>query len=218
MELIKEKIFLRSKQFENILRHPIYKKRGRNFVKDQVTDRSEQFVQELFEGEINQEIKTIYNNLKKLLRLRRKQINKNIITGAASLETDFFQYSIEITQNIKDPGEAVIARFLSFQKEISNLPEGLDDVFPLTMDEVVVPTLDLPDFDDLVERFEDLEDKEGGNLQEDDQELIIQYRSPMGFRVVLDIKEKELIIIPQKSYPVLKLLAEGLIGMNAILS
>jgi hypothetical protein len=218
MKLLKNKIFLRSRQYQNIQRHPVFKQKSRRFLTERVTDSSEQFVQELFTEQLNEEITTIYNNLKNFLQLRRREIKKNIMIGAASVETTFFQYSIEIIQNRDEPREAVFTRFLRFHQELSTLPEATDKIFPITMNEVIVPLLKLPEYDDLVEKFEDLEDRDGGSLTEDDQELMIKYKAPSGIYVCLDIKENELIIIPQKSYPVLQLLREGLVSINSVLN
>ena len=52
--------------------------------------------------------------------------------------------------------------------EQDKLPKNFDDIFPHQINEIVIPFSGVFIFDDLVEKFENLKDEDGGKLYDND--------------------------------------------------
>ncbi|PCI22407.1 MAG: hypothetical protein COB67_13445 [SAR324 cluster bacterium] len=217
-QLKADEIYLRSFTYQSIARLPSYKKGNKRKLSNQITSSTLAFVHGLYEEDVKLEIKEIYQQAKQVLSLRRRDIEKDVFLGGGSLDTDIFRYDLEIEQNPEDPTEAMLTRRLYLRSSDSKLPENFDDIFPIQLDEVVVPLDGMLDFDDIVERFEDLEEEHGGHLIEDEDEGTIQYRTSAGLTVLISVGEQELILRPQSRSGCLELLEQAKIGLGQVIS
>ncbi len=171
------------------------------------------YIQSISENEIKKEIQEVYENTKSILNLKRRVIQKGSDAGGGSIENSIFRYFIEINQHDKNPALAVIKRRLVIRVSRKELPADFNDIFPVQINEIVIPIDGEVDFDDLVEKFENLADEVGGELKEDDDKGIIIYRTTENLTITISTEYKEMIITPNVSLGCLQLIdyaAEGL--------
>ena len=74
------------------------------------------------------------------------------------------------------------------------------------------------DFDELVERFENLEEEDGGTLYDDEIKGEIEYQTYSGLSITLDVNEKELIISPKRTMKCLELIDTSIEGLEKLSS
>jgi uncharacterized caspase-like protein len=184
------------------------KKRG-HFEPTRIDYRTTTFIQTLLEEELNRELNDIYDKTKEIFGLRRKQIAKKEDLGGGTIDTEYFRFSIYAEQNPHKPNEALITRMLVIRGNYSNLPPGFDDIFPNSLDEIVIPLSGMIDFDSLVERFEDIEESIGGRVWENDSDGMIEYRTEQGLLLIVLVEEEELIIKPRGKEGCLNMLAQA---------
>ena len=171
-------------------------KKGKHFVPDKFHHRVDEFVGTLLQEEIAAEVQEVYSNAKKILGLRRSEFDHGAKGGGGTVNCSFFTYSIDVTQSGNDPAEFVRRRTLHIRVSRDKLPEDFDEVFPHVLDEIVIPFTGKPDFDELVEQFEAVQEKLGGELEDDDSASVIRYSAADGARFELRVDEREFVIRP----------------------
>lgn len=155
------------------------------------------WINRLMERPVTDEINTIYERCKDILRFRRKSMTKTINDGAGSLDTQLFRYIVDSSQHPDDPRLVLTIRTLQLLVDPSELPDGFERVFPVSLDEIVIPIRDNVDFDYMVEKFEEAEHKIGGQLYEDDNSGIIEYQTPDLTKLSISTEDSELILKPK---------------------
>lgn len=216
LELRKEASFLRRCEFRKIAKLPNFRKLTTSYVPDRINESTTSFVRGLFDEMVRSEANDVYQKSKQILGFRRREIEKGVIPGSCFIATDLFRYELDVEQNPKDPSESMVTRKIFTYKERSSLPANFDDVFSFSPEQFVVPLEGELDFDDLVERFEDIEEDKGGALFEDEDEAIIRYRTTTDLLIILDLNAGELILEPSVPMGVLDILKEAEIGMSHI--
>ncbi|AFU70525.1 uncharacterized protein containing caspase domain [Psychroflexus torquis ATCC 700755] len=189
-----------------------------HFAPDRFGSSGNGFIQQAFERDLKQEIQDVYQNTKQILSLRKKQIEYAAEDGYGKVENDFFRYFIEVEQNSNEPSEAKITRCLQIRVGRDALPENFDDIFPNQIDEIVLPIEGEIDFDDLVERFENLEEEDGGTLHDDEINGEIEYQTYSGLSITIDTNEMELTISPNRTMKCLELIDTSIEGLKKISS
>jgi len=189
-------IELRKTEIQNIKDLPGFKKG--HFVPTSITYSTKSYVQNISFEEIKEEIQQIYDECKTILNLKRKDIIKEVDEIGASIENSIFRYYIDIRQHQKNPAQAVTTRRLIIRVPRTDLPLNFYEIFPVQPNEVVIPIDGKVDFDDLVEKFENLEESIGGKLREDDENGIIEYKSgDNNLTIVINTFEKEMVVTPK---------------------
>lgn len=155
------------------------------------------WINRLMEDPITKEIDTIYGRCKDILGFRRKSMTKTNYDGAGSLDTQLFRYKVESSQHPDDPRQVLIIRTLQLRVDPSELPDGFERAFPVSLNEIVIPISDNVDFDDMVEKFEEVEQNIGGKLYEDDNNGIIEYETPDLTKISISTEDCELILKPK---------------------
>ena len=186
------------------------------FIPDRVNRTGNDFIQKISAAEIKDEIQEIYESCKSILGLKRRDIVKEADEGGGSIETPFFRYYLDISQHDSDPGLAVINRRLIIRVSRSELPDDFDDIFPKQLDEIVIPIKGTLDFDDLVEKFENLEDTVGGSLKEDDSNGIIIFTSKEGITIKIETESNLMVIKPNTPLRCLGLIDFGTNSLKKI--
>lgn len=176
----------------------------KHFVPDVVNATSNAFIQRVFEGDVEEDIQTVYNNAKDILSLRRRDISAGISNGG-SVECAAFRYAVDVQQDSDNPRQALITRTLTIRVPRAKLPENFDDIFPTQINEIVIPILGHPVYEDLVDSFENLEDLEGGKLVENPLTEEIEYTTANGISMAIDLENKLLIISSSKNMKYLRL-------------
>lgn len=217
IELKYNKTYLRKLETKTISRLDGFEKRKGHFVPDDVNAYADSFVKRLLDDEIKEEIKEVYDSAKGILKLKKKDIDRYTSDGEGRVETEYFRYFIDVGQNPDDSTEALETRRLIIRVALSKLPEDFDDIFPVYLDEIVIPISGDLDFDNLVDRFENLEDKIGGRLSEDEDGGIIEYCTEDGsMRIIIQTDGKELIIHPRGQRGCLALIEQAEAGLRQI--
>jgi hypothetical protein len=205
--------------FRKIVFVPI--KRGKGFLRghfapDKVSPSGNSFIQRVFEENLKDEIQTIYENTKGILSLRKKQISVAVEAGAGSVECDIFRYFIDVEQSSDVPSEAKVTRKLVIRVKRSELVENFDDIFPHQIDEIVIPYEGTFDFDDLVEKFENLEEMDGGKLYDNEMKEEIEYKTYSGLSIKINMGDLEVIITPNRTMKCMELIDTSMEGLKKI--
>ncbi len=192
-----------------------FDKKKKHFPPKYVNFAGNSFIQSISIEEIQEEIQEIYENSKEILNLKRRDIIKNLMM-IGSIENNIFRYYLEINQHHKNPALAVITRRLIIRVPRSKLPINFHEIFPIQPNKIVIPIDGEVDFDDLVERFENLEESVGGQLQEDDVKGTIEYISEDNLTITINTIDKEMIINPNMHLNCLKLIDIATEGLKKI--
>lgn len=187
-------LFFRKLSFTPFARLPGFSKARGHYVPEKASPAALEWAKSLLEENLQEELQLIYQRSKDILGLRRREVKKAVEKGGGTVETEFFRYSLLLSQNESDPAEVKTAREVVLLKPRRELPQSMDLVFPDAAEEIVVK-IEAPDFDQLVEHFEDLKEKWGGKLAENDLTGKILY-STKGFALEVDTLEGELVIRP----------------------
>jgi hypothetical protein len=187
-------LLFRKLSFTPFARLPGFSKARGHYVPEKASPAALDWAKTLLEENLQEELQLIYQRSKDILGLRRRDLKKEVEKGGGSVETEFFRYTLALSQSESDPAELKTSREITLLKSSQELPPTLDLIFPDAAEEIVAK-IEVPDFDDLVEHFEDLKDKWGGKLTENDVTGKIEY-STKGFTLEVDTKEGELVIRP----------------------
>lgn len=197
-------LFFRKLSFTPFARLPGFSKARGHYVPEKASPAAVEWAKSLMDENAQEELQLIYQRAKDILNLRRRDVKKSVEKGGGSVETEFFRYTLALTQSESDPAEVKTSREVVLLKPLSDLPPTLDLIFPDSAEEIVAK-IEAPDFDELVEHFEDLKEKWGGKLTENDVTGRIEY-SPKGFTLEVNTKEGELVIRPATATGCLALL------------
>lgn len=156
--------------------------------------RTIEFVQEVFEPEIANEVQEIYEKTKEVCNLKKADIDYGSSLGGGSVECSFFRYYVEVDLNEEDLSEAKITRKLQIRVTRSELPEDFDSIFPIYVDELIVPIEGKIDFDDIVNKFENLAEAQGGKVSDNASKETLEYITGGGTSITIDVQEMEVII------------------------
>jgi hypothetical protein len=184
--------------------------KGKHSLPDKVNTSASFWAKSLLEEELREEMKEVYRLGKAELGLRHNQIKKNLFEGGGAVDCKYFSFSISSDQDSKDPTMAKIVRQVSIGVSLSELPNAFDKVFPKFLEEIVIPLNGNLGFHDLVPLFEDISDRRGGSVRDDEESGTIEYQSPDGsISFLLKLKEKEMILRPRSQKNCLALLKEA---------
>lgn len=218
LKLDYEDAYLQNIDAESISSLAGFSKKKGHFIPDNVNDYADEFVKRLLDDDIREELKDIYDNAKKILKLKRRDIDKDVGDGDGKVETEYFRYFLYVEQNPDDCTEVLITRRLIIRVKLSELPDDFDNIFTVNLDEIVIPISGEIDFDELVDGFENLEDLISGRLKEDDDEGVIEYTSADGqIKLTIQTDDKELIIYPKGNRGCLDLIDRANKGLKQIM-
>ncbi|GAB1779557.1 hypothetical protein PMEGAS67_50340 [Priestia megaterium] len=213
-----EELFYRTVETSSISKLPGFNKSKGHFVPDYHSNQTVWFIVSLLTEQINEELDTIYQNSKEILALKRKNVQKSFAGNGGSIDTPMFRYYIDIMQNPEDPTESMIIRKLILLRNPSELPEDFNYIFPIDLKEIVIPLSGNIDFDTMVDQFEDLVERIGGKLYEEDRKGIITYILKDKTKLTVSTEFEELYIKPFGSTDVKNMLEQTRISLLNISS
>lgn len=205
---------LRKVEVENVKRFSGFQKG--HFLPTRVNISGERYIQTISRQEVEEEIQEVYDNTKNVLGLKRREINKEVDDGGGSVVTEIFRFYLEINQNKQNPAMADIVRRLIIRVNRADLPPDFHTIFPVQPNEIVIPIDGRIDFDDLVEKFENLEDEAGGDLKEDDTTGQIIYTTAENLTITIDTNTMEMTINPNRHLDCLGLIDFASDGLSKI--
>jgi len=197
LRIVNSEYCLRNVETISIERLPGFSKKKKHFVPDRYSSRASAFVQSLLSENIQEELKEVYNDAKQILGLKRRDIEKSYHDGGGAVETEYFRYHVDTFQDDEDPSDAIIIRELTIRVASKLLPDNFDDIFSCVFDEIVFEVKRCGSFDEIVDQFENLAEKNGGEVYEDEDEDIIAYTAK-GFNVKFCPSKREMVIKPEK--------------------
>ena len=141
-----------------------------------------------------EELQDLYERAREALNARRKDVQKVEHAGAGDLDTAAFRYSVETGQNPEDPAEYVIRRRLELRQGWAEHRAAIDEIFGNEFDRLVIEFESMDDtFDDLVDKLEDIQDSQGGKVDDDDRTKRATYTRD-GVTFTFDLKQRRLEI------------------------
>jgi uncharacterized caspase-like protein len=152
------------------------------------------FVHNVFHPEIEVEVQEIYQKTKTMFSLRKADVLYGASPGGGSVECAFFRYFVDVDLEKDDLSNAKVTRKLEIRVGRSEIPENFDTIFPIYLDEVIIPIEGDIDFDDIVAKFENLAEVQGGKTSDHQNTEIVEYVAPGGTSIKIDVLEKELTI------------------------
>ncbi|MFV8751912.1 hypothetical protein ACNOYE_15310 [Nannocystaceae bacterium ST9] len=196
LELHPERAFLRRLDNLAIRELPGFV-RGRHRIPSELGVPAERFIHELGKLAIADEIATLYANAKRELGLRRRDLVQASADGGGNVDTPLFRYLIELAQDRCDPARAIWRRELRLLVEPGELPAEFDAMFPVALDELVVPfsgegltRAEL--FDLVVDRLEDFAEHAGGQVEEHEREGRARLVDREGSEIEFDLERGSL--------------------------
>lgn len=168
--------------------------RGFHTVPTESSNSAETWCQRLLTDRVAEELQGIYEAARKALNARRKDVRKADDDGGGDLDTAAFRYSIETGQNPDDPAEYIIRRRLELRDGWEAHRDAIDEIFGNEFDRLVVEFEKMDDtFDALVEKLEDIQDSQGGQVLDDDRSKRATYERE-GVTFTFDMKQRRLEI------------------------
>lgn len=159
-------------------------------VPDRLSQAADGWCTQLLADTVAEELQTLYQNARDILRLKRKDLRKEVGT----LDAPAFRYIVETGQNPEEPSEYYITRRLELRQGWAVHREALDKLFSDEFQQLVVEFDSMDDsFDALVDRLEDIVDASGGEVDDDDRHQRVTY-SREGTRFTFDLKKYRLEI------------------------
>jgi hypothetical protein len=172
--------------------------RGRSRLPTEHGRAGDLLVQTLVEQALGDEVRAVYDAAKRVLGLRRRQLERAIAIDGGNVEAPQFHFVIEIGLDPADIKRARWQRQVIPRVAPAALPIEFDEVFPVACDELVIPIAnprsdgEPQDFDLIVERLEDFAQLHGGNVEEDEDQARASLTTSDGSRIALDLGAHEL--------------------------
>jgi hypothetical protein len=164
--------------------------RGYHKVPDRLSDSADSWCNRLLADAVEDELQELYQNVRDVLHLKRKDLRKE----ADTLDAPAFRYIVETGQNPEDPSEYYITRRLELRQGWAAHREALDELFSDEFQQLVVEFDSMDDsFDALVDRLEDIADASGGEVDDDDRHQRVTY-SREAARFTFDLEKRRLEI------------------------
>ena len=163
--------------------------RGVHKVPDALSDKNSAFVNRLMSDNVEAELEDFYKRSKKAPRLRRRDMQVGSEFGDGDLDTPKFRYSVQTRQSPDNPARYEIVRRLELKVGWRSQRDAINLIFAEDYERLVFETnaTDL-DYDDLVERLEDIEEKHGGHVDEEPGLQRVSWAAPDKARLTFDLK------------------------------
>jgi hypothetical protein len=169
-------------------------RKGVHTVPKDISDSAEKWCHKLLADQVADELQDYYERAREALQLRRRDLRKEDDEGGGNLDTPAFRYSIETGQNPDDPSEYIVRRRLELQQGWPAHREAIDEIFEREFQLLVVEFESLDEtFDELVDKLEDIEEEQGGSVQDDDRARRVTY-SRDGVSFMFDLRRRRLEI------------------------
>ncbi|WP_441229530.1 hypothetical protein AB7828_04820 [Tardiphaga sp. 215_C5_N2_1] len=186
--------FLEGTETGEIRRLPGFTRTKKHTVPTEVSDSAESWCQRLLSERVAEELQELYQSARKAPNARRKDVQKAEDDGGGDLDTAAFRYSIETGQNPDDPAEYIIRRRLELRDGWDAHRAAIDKIFGIEFDRLVIEFERMDDtFDALVEKLEDIQESQGGELHDDDRTKRATYDRD-GVTFTFDLSKRRLEI------------------------
>lgn len=155
---------------------------------------TQNFVQKVFLDESRDEIRDIARRAKNVFGLRDSDMKYDCELEGGYVQCEYFNFNLTVEQHAKDPKLATITREIIPLVPLHDLPEDFDSIFPVGIDELIIPIEGEVDFDELAHKFENLSAQYKGKLEVDKMDGTIEYITPNRTSLTVKVEEAELIV------------------------
>jgi len=176
------------------------------------------FVQQVFMPDIEKEVQEVYENTKEIFGLKKSDIDYDASLGGGSVKCAFFRYYIDVELDEEDLSQAIFTRKVEIRVSRSELPKDFDSIFPIYVDELVIPIEGHIDFDDIVNKFENLAESQGGSVSDNEMKQTMEYVTEGGTSITIDVEASELIITHYSPMRTLDLIDKSIDDLKKISS
>ncbi len=167
---------------------------GKHKVPTDLNDYAEAWCQRLLTERLAEELQELYEVSRSALKARRKDVQKVADTGAGDLDTAAFRYSIESGQNPDNPADYIIRRSLELRQDWNIHRAAIDKIFENEFDRLVIELEKMDNnFDNLVDKLDDIQESHGGDISDDDRTKRATY-SRDGVMFTFDLNKRRLEI------------------------
>lgn len=186
--------FLEGTETGEIRHLPAFSRAKKHTVPTEASDSAEAWCQRLLSDRVAEELQELYEAARTALNARRKDVRKADDEGSGDLDTAAFRYSVETGQNPDDPAEYIIRRRLELRDGWDVHRAAIEEIFGNEFDRLVVEFEQMDHtFDALVEKLEDIQKNQGGEVHDDDRSKRATYERD-GVTFTFDLKERRLEI------------------------
>ena len=181
------------------------------------SDSADAWVSRLLDTRVEEILQKIYLTAKDRLSLRRHDTRKETTVGSGNLDTPVFRYVIETMQNPDNPQEYAIVQQVSLRDGWETYTAELDDIFGKEFEKLVVEFDDRGiSFDNLIDALEEVKERNGGLLEENDREESVVYQTDEGEQFIFDLTRRrfEIAIRGKKCIELLRNVQEYQFGLT----
>ncbi|MXY54007.1 MAG: caspase family protein [Gammaproteobacteria bacterium] len=183
--------YLESTQSGEIRRLPGFQ-RGFHTTPADLNESAYRWVCRLLADTVADDVQEVYSTSKQVLNVRRRDTESEANPEGGSVDTPVFRYTVEPSQNPDDPAEYVLVRRLKLREHWATLRDVIGDAFDHLIVEFRAPNLD---FDELVDRLEDIQSATtGSTLEDDERSERVYFGLPAGPTLVFDLGASRLDI------------------------
>ena len=189
--------YLESTETGEIKRLPGFR-RGYHKVPVDCNESAHAWICRLLKETVAEDVQEVYSTSKKVLKVRRKDTSSEAMADGGNVDTAAFRYTVEPAQNPDDPAEYAIVRRLALRQDWTALRDAIDQIFGDSFDHLVIEFRARGlNFDDLVDKLEDIQLATGSTLDDDERSQRIYFNLPAGPSLVFDLGASRLdITIP----------------------
>ena len=192
--------------------HHITKAKGfkySHFTPISFNSSADNFIKSIMITEIREEIQNTYQKSKDLFSLKRRDISKETIAGKGTLKNFIFEYEIIITQSTKAPALASVYRKIKITDPENTLLNQIDNIFPKKFNTISINVaLAIENYDDIVEKFENLAERDNERIEDDDRFHQITYFTSEGLILILDFAEQKGLITSSREFPLINFISK----------
>jgi len=134
--------------------------KGSHTIPKFVNKTTNKFVQEKGHALLEDDIAHIANELREKLKIKRKELRSGVERGAGSIETDSFDYNVELDQEGNNPEQYVIVRRIENIRNAKLMNDPVfNSIFSRHFDNLVFDLNGIVDIASLIDTIEDVQDK-----------------------------------------------------------
>ncbi|MBV9883668.1 MAG: hypothetical protein JO276_11720, partial [Sphingomonadaceae bacterium] len=166
-------------------------KSGYHHVPKDVNDYAANWIGQLLEGQLQEELDDLFSAARRALGFKRKQGGVSLAGGDGNVDTPAFRYSVVCDQNPDDPADWRIRRRLELRDGWEEQREEIEDAIAgLNLDRFVVTFENRRDlYDQVADALEDLAERDGDFDERPSEKKLVYTRGAMS--IIFDFQAGE---------------------------
>ncbi len=129
-----------------------------HFVPDRISDFTVSFVTEIATKDVEEEIDQVFDDLKKVFKLKRRDITVSMDEGSGSIITPYFDFEVTVSLNPEDPSEAILRRQIGNIRQPDQVfSDAFDTVFEGKFDRLEFGSGQTLNIEKIIDQIEDLD-------------------------------------------------------------